>query len=94
MRGRTDLATKRMSSISLSRSARAVASDRTGLYMLKKHSGTRNENDCASIAKKVCVSKGSVRFSFRDTHTGEKKKVGSEMERRTPKVDVEVLQAT
>lgn len=53
--GRTDLATKRMSSISLSRSARAVASDRTGLYMLKKHSGTRNENACASIAKKsVC----------------------------------------
>ena len=48
---RTDLAAKRMSSISLSRSARAVASDRTGLYMLKKHSGTRNENACASIAK-------------------------------------------
>ena len=49
---RTDLAAKRMSSISLSRSARAVASDRTGLYMLKKHSGTRNENACASIAKR------------------------------------------
>lgn len=46
------MATKRMSSISLSRSARAVPSDRTGLYMLKKHSGTRNENAWASIAKR------------------------------------------
>jgi hypothetical protein len=48
---RTDFATKWTSSISLSRSARAVASARMGLYMLKKYSGTRNENACASIAE-------------------------------------------
>ena len=49
----TDFATKRISSISLSRSARAVASDRSGLYMLKKYSGTRSEKACASIAEKA-----------------------------------------
>ena len=86
---RTDLAAKRMSSISLSRSARAVASDRTGLYMLKKHSGTRNENACASIAKSRTKRGGGERISgrFRDHHTAWE---GT----RTPKVDVEVLQAT
>jgi hypothetical protein len=47
----TDFATKRISSVSLSRSARAVASDRSGLYMLKKYSGTRSEKAWASIAE-------------------------------------------
>ena len=51
--GHTDFATKRISSISLSRSARAVASDRSGLYMLKKYSGTRSEKACASIAEEA-----------------------------------------
>jgi hypothetical protein len=41
----TDSATKRISSIILSCSARVVASDRSGLYMLKKA--------CYSIAKYV-----------------------------------------
>jgi hypothetical protein len=49
----TDFAVKRISSVSLSRSARAVASDRGGLYMLKKYSGTCNEKTCDSIAKNV-----------------------------------------
>ncbi len=49
----TDFATKRISSVSLSRSARAVPSDRGGLYMLKKYSGTCNEKICDSIAKMV-----------------------------------------
>ena len=74
---RTDLATKRISSSSRSRSARAVASDRTGLYMLKKCSGTRNEKACASIAKAML---------------SQLKAMSREM-RRTPKIDVEILQA-
>jgi hypothetical protein len=49
----TDFAAKQISSVSLSRSARAVASDRTGLYMLKKYSGTCSEKTCDSIAKNV-----------------------------------------
>ena len=73
------MATKRMSSISLSRSARAVASDRMGLYMLKKHSGTRNENACASIAKKT--SRGSVQVQ--ETTPPRKEKVGSKRQRET-----------
>jgi hypothetical protein len=52
---RTDLAAKRMSSSSRSRSARAVLSDRDGLYMLKKFSGTRNEKACASIARAMVI---------------------------------------
>ena len=52
---RTDLAIKRMSSSSRSRSARAVLSDRDGLYMLKKCSGTRNEKACASIARAMMI---------------------------------------
>ncbi len=47
---RTDFATKRISSSTRSLSARAVASDRGGEYMLKKCSGTRNEKACDSIA--------------------------------------------
>lgn len=50
---RTDFAAKQISSVSLSRSARAVASDRNGLYMLKKYSGTRSEKTCDSVAKSV-----------------------------------------
>lgn len=49
----TDFAAKRISSVSLSRSGRAVASDRSGLYMLKKYSGACSENTCDSIAKNV-----------------------------------------
>jgi hypothetical protein len=52
-RKHTDFAAKRISSVSLSRSARAVASDRSGLYMLKKYSGTCSEKTCDSIAKNV-----------------------------------------
>ena len=56
---RTDFARKRMSSSTRSLSARVVASDRGGEYMLKKCSGTRNEKACASIADAVlqgCVA--------------------------------------
>ena len=74
------MATKRMSSITLSRSARAVASDRTGLYMLKKHSGTRNENACASIAKKR--SRGSVQVQGSTPPINKKSRI-EETERRT-----------
>ena len=79
----TDFATKRTSSISLSRSARAVASDRSGLYMLKKYSGTRSEKACASIAEKCDVAQGSLLL-----------RQSTKPIRRTPEVDVEVLQAT
>jgi hypothetical protein len=82
---RTDLATNRMSSSSLSRSARALTSDRTGLYMLKKYSGTRNEKAWASIAKATMVQGCVARVS--------EARRGMQM-RRTPKVDIEILQAT
>jgi hypothetical protein len=63
-----------------------VASDRMGQYMLKKCSGTRNENACASIAEKK-----------EDSNSEPRRRRSNEAEaldqRRTPKVDVEVLQA-
>lgn len=73
----TDFATKRTSSVSLSRSARAVASDRSGLYMLKKYSGTCSEKACDSIAKKSDVSQGCLLLRRR------KRSI-----RRTPEIDV------